>query len=132
MSFDVVSETMDKTKFEHLEPGDTVNLERAMRADGRFDGHVVQGHVEGVAQVIDNSDYLTLEIPAHLQKYVIPKGSITIDGVSLTIASVDDGVCEIALVPFTKEATTLGTLKKGDTVNLETDIFVRTILHGKA
>lgn len=128
MSFDVVPETLAKTKFGSLKVGDHVNLERALRADGRFDGHVVQGHVEGVASVISNvNGTLTIQLPEELVRFVIPKGSIALDGVSLTVASVDGSRCSVALIPLTQDKTTLRFLQVYDTVNVETDVFVRAL-----
>ena len=127
MAFDVVPETWSRTKLGSLQAGDRVNLERAMPANGRFEGHIVQGHVEGTAEVIALSDthVLTLRLPSELILYVVPKGSIAIDGVSLTVATVDGDQCAIALIPHTLKQTTLGNLHIGDTVNVETDILGR-------
>jgi len=134
MRFDVVEETMKKTKLGDLMIGDVVNVERSMRADGRFEGHIVQGHVEGVAVIGDGrSEIGTLEIvlPDALVPFVIEKGSIAIDGVSLTVASMVDAVCTVALIPHTLSNTTLGSLKTGDRVNIETDILGRYILSSR-
>ncbi len=132
MSFAVVPETWAKTKLGALKSGDAVNLERALAANGRFDGHVVQGHVEGVGTVVDikkerEGATLTIDIPPPLLPFIIPKGSITLDGVSLTIASVNENLCTVALIPLTLQETTLGRLQKGDPVDIETDIFVRAL-----
>jgi riboflavin synthase len=136
MSFDVVDETWQRTKLGNLHKGDSVNIERSMSANGRFEGHIVQGHVEGIAEVLHNGSMtggqdwmLVIRIPADLLPAVIYKGSITIDGVSLTVAALEDDVCSIAIIPHTLEITTLGTLKAGDTVNLETDMFLRGLHH---
>lgn len=134
MQFDVVAETWSKTKLGSLNAGDQVNLERALRADGRFEGHVVQGHVEGVAEVIaltKDHPLLTIRLPQDLLRFIIPKGSITIDGVSLTIAGTGTDTCSVALIPHTLAHTTLGSLKTGDRVNIETDVFVRAVLHNQ-
>lgn len=130
MSFDVVPETLAKTKLSELRPGDRVNLERSMRAGDRFEGHVVQGHVEGVARVVflKPGGQLSITIPSELCRFIIPKGSITLDGVSLTIADITDDICTIALIPHTLEHTTLGSLQPGDAVNIETDVMVRSLL----
>lgn len=133
MSFDVVKETWNKTNLGALMRGDYVNLERSLKADGRFEGHVVQGHVEGTADVasIENDSHgatLTLALPENLATLVVPKGSICVDGVSLTIATVQGDSCTIALIPHTREQTTLGDLQAGDSVNIETDILGRYIL----
>ncbi len=132
--FDVVPETFAKSAMGKLKKGDCVNLERAMRADGRFDGHVVQGHIEGVGEVtkIDAQTsglMLSLRVPSALLPFIIPKGSITLDGVSLTVASVDKDIVTVALIPETLKRTTFGDRKPGDQVNIETDIFMRALLH---
>lgn len=134
MAFDVVPETFAKTKLGKLKEADGVNLERALEKGGRFDGHMVQGHVEDVGSVTaikkeKSGVRMTINIPANLSAAVIPKGSITIDGVSLTVAAIKNNRCEIALIPHTLKHTTLGLLKKGDLVNLETDVIIRALLH---
>ena len=134
LSFDVVPETFAKSAMGKLKAGDQVNLERAMRADGRFDGHVVQGHVEGVGEVtkVDAQTsglMLSLRVPSALLPFIIPKGSITLDGVSLTVASIEDDVLTVALIPETLRQTTFGRRQPGDQVNIETDIFMRALLH---
>ena len=133
MTFDVVPETWEKTKLGSLQAGDCVNLERALSAQGRFEGHIVQGHIEGTAEVIGISEQqvLTLRLPKAMVRFVIPKGSIAIDGVSLTVAAVDGGLCSVALIPHTVEKTTLGNLQIGDKVNIETDILIRALHHEK-
>ncbi len=134
MRFDVVAETMRKTKLGDLKIGDAVNLERAMKADGRFEGHVVQGHVEGTATVkeLNAQHELKIELPVEFEAFVVQKGSITIDGVSLTVANIADTLCTVALIPHTLSITTLGTLKSGDRVNIETDILGRYILSSRS
>lgn len=132
MAFDVVSETWQKTNLGTRKAGDSVNLERALAASGRFDGHLVQGHIEGTATVesvpqLDTQFQLTISLPANIAHLVVPKGSIAIDGVSLTVASKENLQCTIALVPHTLAITTLGTLAVGDTVNIETDIVGRYV-----
>jgi riboflavin synthase len=136
LGFDVVPETFARTSLGQLRPGSRVNLERSMRADSRFEGHIVQGHVEGVGEVVTNADpgdgtgwRLTFKVPEALLPCVIPKGSIAVDGVSLTVASIEQKICTIALIPHTLEVTTLGVLKSGDRVNLETDLFLRGLQH---
>lgn len=133
MKFDVVPETFVRTNLAGLEKGDYVNLERALRADGRFEGHVVQGHTEGTAEVAEirkkkTGAELLLSMPEEIIVFVVPKGSICVDGVSLTVAAVEGNSCTIALIPHTLEHTTLGDLQQGDRVNIETDILGRTIL----
>ena len=132
MRFDIMEETWKRTKLGSLQIGDRVNLERSMRADGRFEGHIVQGHVEGVGEV-RSAKYevpsvgaeISIRLPADLVPFVIHKGSIAIDGVSLTVAKIEKDICTIALIPHTLEVTTLGSLKEGDKVNIETDILGR-------
>lgn len=135
--FSVVPETLRKTTIGSFKEGNLVNLERAMRADARLDGHIVQGHVEGVGEIIDpsagsggkwkieNETLLTIKVPSHLLSGIVPKGSITIDGVSLTVASIDGDQITVALIPLTLEHTTLGKLQPGDRVNVETDVLAR-------
>lgn len=133
MAFDVVGETWRRTNLGELFVGNTVNLERAMPANGRFEGHVVQGHVEGVAEVKEwKADgewkQLVLEIPDALLPYITEKGSIALDGVSLTVAALDGNTVTIALIPHTLEITTLGLRMLGDTINVETDILAKYVL----
>jgi riboflavin synthase len=126
MRFDMVEETLKKSRLGKLKKGESVNLERAMSASARLDGHIVQGHVEGVADVIDLRDgRLSLELRDDPGAAIVEKGSITIDGVSLTVASLTGNRIEIALVPHTLAITTLKTLTTGDLVNIETDILAR-------
>lgn len=132
MTFQVIPETWAKTKLGSLKKGDLINLERAMPASGRFDGHIVQGHIEGVgivaAIVRDGQDVrVTVSVPGDLRRYIIPKGSITIDGVALTVASIEKDQVTVALIPETLQMTTLGSLQEGDTVNLETDMIGRYV-----
>lgn len=125
MEFDFVPETLAKTKIGSLKKGDRVNLERAMKAGDRLDGHVVQGHVEGVGIMENDGGILVVQLPKDLLQFVVQKGSIAIDGVSLTVADVKGDEVTIALIPHTLKNTTLGSLKKGDRVNIETDMMVR-------
>lgn len=125
MRFDVVEETWKRTKLGSLTVGDRVNLERSMRADGRFEGHIVQGHIEGVGTVVQPGTEISIRIPSELVPMVVYKGSIALDGVSLTVARVEGDICTIALIPHTLEVTTFGALKEGDSVNIETDILGR-------
>lgn len=134
MRFDVVSETWKRTKLGDLRVGGHVNLERSLRADARFEGHVVQGHIEGTGLIthyslLDTQALLTLKIPKGLLPFVVEKGSIAIDGVSLTVAKMDGDRCTIALIPHTLEMTTFGSLKEGDRVNIETDVMGRYLWH---
>lgn len=132
MNFDVVPETLKRTKLGSLQKGDKVNLERALPASGRFDGHIVQGHVDGKGAVVevtqkDNDVLFTVSIPSELKGLIVEKGSVTLDGVSLTVGSFKDHLCTVALVPHTLAHTTLGVLQKGDVVHIETDILGKYI-----
>ncbi len=133
MHFDVVGETWARTNLGTKKEGDRVNLERALAASGRFEGHIVQGHIEGTAEVLELKNdgqwtMLTVRLPADLLPSVVFKGSIAIDGVSLTVAALNGDLCSIALIPHTLEVTTLGKLKAGDTVNIETDILAKYVV----
>lgn len=118
--------------------GEAVNLERPMRADGRFDGHVVQGHVDGCGTVVrrvaeGDADRLRVELPEGLARYVVVKGSITVDGVSLTVTSVGANWFEFVVIPHTQSVTTLGNRGIGEEVNLEVDViakYVERLLEG--
>lgn len=125
MSFDVVKETWKKSALGSLKAGDLVNLERAVLASSRLDGHVVQGHVEGVGTWRVGEGVWEVEVPNELIKFCVQKGSIALDGVSLTIAAVDGNIIRVALVPLTLEQTTLGSKQDQDPVNIETDILGR-------
>jgi riboflavin synthase len=132
MTFDVVGETQNKTTIGTLQAGEHINLERAMCSDDRFEGHMVQGHVEGVGEVLSVEKEgqwttITIRLPEDIIPTVVHKGSITIDGVSLTVASVKGCECSIALIPQTLAHTTLGALQKGDCVNIETDVLGRYV-----
>ncbi len=126
MRFDVVPETWSKTKLGNLKAGDYVNLERAMKASDRLDGHIVQGHIEGTGKVVlQKHGQLIVELDPDLAFDVVPKGSIALDGVSLTVASKEGNRITVALIPHTLEHTTLGSLQKEDRVNVETDVMRR-------
>ncbi len=125
MTFDVVQETWERSKLGSLTEGDRVNLERSVLADQRLDGHIVQGHVEGMGILRMKGEGWMIELTDELIKFCVQKGSIAIDGVSLTIASVNGNQISVALVPHTLENTTLGSLKQGGTVNIETDVVGR-------
>ena len=127
-SFDVVRETLDNTALGSVQDGAPVNLERALRADSRLDGHIVQGHVDGVGRVVQlerTSDRveLHLECAAQVAGLLVDKGSGAVQGVSLTVVAVGQTGFHVALIPHTLEVTTLGRLQKGDRVNLEVDIL---------
>jgi riboflavin synthase len=131
--FEIVSETLEKTNLGLLTPGDSVNIEQSMKAGDRIDGHFVQGHVDGPANLMHivstpGETRLTLEAPFSLEKYIVPKGSVTLDGVSLTIASVQGNIFEVALIPTTLDLTTLGQKSIGWPFNLEADILTKTVI----
>jgi len=132
VAVDVIPETLSRTNLGLLGVGSQVNLERPMRADGRFDGHVVQGHVDGtgtVTSISDDEDGTTMRIETRpeLMRYIVEKGSITVDGVSLTVAAAYETGFEVALIPHTVEVTTLGLRNVGDNVNLETDVLAKYV-----
>jgi len=125
---EVMAETMRKTNLNKLKTGDKVNLERALRVGDRLGGHIVSGHIDGVGTVAsfqreDNAIWVTVETSKEVLKYIIYKGSITIDGISLTVASVDDKSFKVSLIPLTSGDTTLAAKKIGEEVNLECDII---------
>ena len=126
-SVDVMHETLRRTNLGDLKSGSRVNLERAMAADGRFGGHIVAGHVDGPGVITsmkqdDNAVWITIETEPSVLKYIVEKGSITIDGISLTVAEVDSRSFAVSVIPHTGMHTTLLEKKPGDTVNLETDM----------
>jgi len=129
---DVMQETLNRTSLRGIAVGDKVNLERAMSGAGRFGGHVVQGHVDGVGEIIsrqpsDNWEVVKVQIPSELAKYVVHKGSITFDGVSLTVNDISDDVVSLSLIPETLRLTTLGQKGVGAKVNVEADILAKHI-----
>jgi len=131
-AFDVSRETLDKTVLGSLRAGDRVNLEPALRAGEALGGHYVTGHVDGLARVLDEAPdarswRVRFEVPGPLARYIAPKGSVTIDGVSLTVNEVDGRVFGVNLIPHTREVTTLGLLRPGQAVNLEVDIIARYV-----
>lgn len=131
--FDVIRETLEKTNLGLLRPGDAVHVERSLRVGDRLDGHFVQGHVDGTARLIDrrvNGDdwRLRVELPAELADYVTPKGSVAIDGVSLTVAELGRDWFEVALIPTTLELTRLGAREPGWPFNLECDMLAKTVV----
>ena len=124
---DVMPETLRRTNLGKLKPKSRVNLERAMAADGRFGGHIVAGHVDGTGTITElkpegNAVWVTVSAAPELLRYIVEKGSITIDGISLTVAYVDDSCFKVSIIPHTGEETTLLTRTAGYEVNLETDI----------
>jgi riboflavin synthase len=127
-----MAETLKRSVVGALGPGERVNLERAVRADGRLDGHIVQGHVDGTGVVVtrtpgDAWDLVRFGLPAELGRYVAEKGSIAVDGVSLTVTGVGDDWFEVGLIPETLRATTLGAKQPGDPVNLEVDVLAKYV-----
>ena len=133
IGFDVIAQTLAMTNLGRLEPGSLVHVERSMLIGDRIDGHFVQGHVDGTAELIaqradDKEVRLTVRAPEHLAKYLVPKGSVSLDGVSLTIADVKKTVFEVALIPTTLQITQLGNRKIGWPYNLEADMVAKTIV----
>jgi riboflavin synthase len=124
---DVVEESLRRTNLGDLRPGDPVNLERPMRADGRFDGHIVQGHVDGVGEVVTPAPDLRVRVPEPLRRYLVEKVSVTVDGCSLTIVAVTDDGFTVAIIPHTAEVTTLGRRTPGERVNLEVDVLAKYV-----
>ena len=130
--FDVMGESLKRTALGSLKSGDKVNLERAVRADQRLDGHVVQGHVDGTGVVLSRTPGTAWEsvrfgLPSELARFVAEKGSIAVDGVSLTVTSVGPDWFEVGLIPETLRATVLGTKQPGDAVNLEVDVLAKYV-----
>ncbi|MDR1443203.1 MAG: riboflavin synthase [Bifidobacteriaceae bacterium] len=125
---DVMAETLRRTTLGTLAAGDPVNLERAVRADTRMGGHLVQGHVDGVAALAAREEgNMAFAAPDGLAKYIARKGSVTINGVSLTVVAVDDAVFSVSLIPSTLAGTNLGALRVGDKVNLEVDLIAKYV-----
>ncbi|MDO5551170.1 MAG: riboflavin synthase [Lachnospiraceae bacterium] len=125
---DVMHETLNRSALARLKPGSHVNLERAMAANGRFGGHLVAGHVDGTGKILriqqdDNAVWYTIQAAPPVMRYIVEKGSITIDGISLTVAKTADRCFSISAIPHTAEVTTLKERRVGDLVNLETDII---------
>ena len=129
---DVMLETLKRTSLHTVSVGDQVNLERAVTPETRLGGHIVQGHVDGVGRIVSREpsehwDVVTISLPAELARYVVEKGSIAVDGISLTVVSVTDDTFTISLIPETLARTSLGFRKVGDEVNLETDIIAKHV-----
>jgi len=133
LAFDVSEETLRRTSFSRLRAGDPVNLERPLTLSSRLGGHLVQGHVDGVGEVVaidladDGSSWITVRAPERVARYLVDKGSVCVDGVSLTVASRDGTTFGVALIPHTLEVTTLGTAEVGDPVNLEVDVIAKYV-----
>lgn len=131
---DLAPETWERTSFSRIHKGALVNLELPMKADGRFGGHIVQGHVDGVGKLIaleriaDSENWwLRIELPTDVEKYTVYKGSICIEGISLTVARLKGRRCTVAIIPHTVEVTNLNSLKAGDPVNLEADLIAKYV-----
>lgn len=130
---DAVTETLDRTALGSLRAGSPVNLERPVRLEDRLGGHIVQGHVDGVGTLVardalpDGSTRMRFAAPAGLLRYIVEKGSITVDGISLTVASLQDDGFDIAVIPHTLSVTTLGPKAPGDPVNLEVDVLAKYV-----
>lgn len=132
LAFDVVPETLSRTALARLESGDRVNLEPSLRVGDPLGGHVVQGHVDGVGRIRsitpqEDSLRVWIDAPDAIVRYCLEKGSIAVDGVSLTVAALDDDGFEVALIPHTLEVTTLGAIAPGDEVNLEADVLAKVV-----
>lgn len=130
-SADIAAETLRRTSLGLLRPGSPVNLERPLRATGRLDGHFVLGHVDGTAEIVsleplgDQNWWLRIRIPPELTRYVVMKGSLAVDGISLTVAEVQDDIVGFTIIPFTHEHTTLKAYGAGDRLNIEVDILAK-------
>jgi riboflavin synthase len=129
---DVMMETIKLTSLMEVVVGDPINLERAMNAQTRYGGHVVQGHIDGVGEFVsrepsENWDWVRIRIPRELLRYVVMKGSITFDGISLTVNEISDDVIGLSLIPETLQVTTLGSKKPGSKVNVEVDVMAKHI-----
>lgn len=129
---DVMAETLARTTLGRLRPGDPVNLERALRADGRLGGHVVQGHVDGTTPVLSREpgerwEVVTFALPPTLRRYVVLKGSVALDGVSLTVSGRTDETFAVSLIPTTLALTTLGRRRPGEEVNVEVDVLAKYV-----
>ena len=135
--FDLMKETLDATTLKHLKAGGEVNLERAMKAEARIGGHFVTGHVDAVGRITDirtlpNYVEYRIKIPKKLMRYVVPKGSVAIDGISLTVGAVKKEWFAVYFIPHTLDVTTIGKKKAGDEVNVETDLLAKYILKVRA
>jgi riboflavin synthase len=133
LGFDLTDETLERSSLSRLQPGDPVNLERPVSLAARLGGHLVQGHVDGVGSVIslapddDGGATVRVRVPADLIRAMVEKGSVALDGVSLTIASLHDEGITIAVIPHTRAVTTFGSIREGDPVNIETDVLAKYV-----
>ena len=132
-SADLAPETLRRTNLGDLQPGSIVNLERPLLATSRLHGHVVQGHVDGTGEFVslevlgDNNYWLSIRIPGELDRYIVHKGSIAIDGISLTVAAIKDDILSVTIIPHTYEVTSLRACRPGSRVNLECDVFAKYV-----
>lgn len=131
---DVMPETARSTSLQSLRHGSQVNLERAMSGTGRFGGHFVSGHIDGVGEIIkripvENAIYYDIKVPEQWMTYIVPKGSIAVDGTSLTVFAIEKDSFQISLIPHTRQQTILGEKKVGDVVNIECDLLVKSLAH---
>lgn len=131
---DLAPETWVRTSFSRMHEGALVNIELPMKADGHFGGHIVQGHVDGVGKLVgldriaeSENFWLRVELPRDIEKYTVYKGSVCIEGISLTVAKVEGNVCIVAIIPHTVEMTNLNSLRAGDAVNLEADLIAKYV-----
>jgi riboflavin synthase len=124
---DVSDETISRTSLAGLRPGDGINLERAVKVSDRLGGHIVQGHVDGVGEVVDPVPDLRVKVPVGMTRYLVEKGSVTVDGVSLTVVDALDDGFTVAIIPHTADVTTLGAKRPGDLVNLEVDVMAKYV-----
>lgn len=140
LAFDLSEETLRRTSFARLAEGDPVNLERPLTLSSRLGGHLVQGHVDGIGEVADvrpegdGGAWLTVRAPEGVRRYLVEKGSVCVDGVSLTVAALDGETFSVALIPHTLDVTTLGSARVGDPLNLEVDViakYVDALLEGR-
>lgn len=137
-SADVVKETLDRSSLGELVPGSSVNLERPLRVDGRLDGHLVQGHVDGTGRILSREqgeqwDVVRISLPADLARYVVAKGSVALDGVSMTVVDVGPDAFTVSVIPTTRRLTVLGSKAPGELVNVEVDViakYVESLLKG--
>lgn len=132
LAFDLSPETLARTSLSRLSAGDPVNLERPVTLAMRLGGHLVQGHVDGVGEVVslapnEAGATITLRVPSHLRRYIVEKGSVTVDGISLTAFGLTDDTFDVALIPHTLEVTTLGAAAPGYPVNIEVDVIARYV-----
>ena len=124
---DVSDETISRTSIRSLHPGDGINLERAVKMSDRLGGHLVQGHVDGVGEIVEPVPNLRVRVPESLTRYLVEKGSVTVDGVSLTVVDALDDGFTVAIIPHTADVTTLGVRNPGDPVNIEVDVMAKYV-----